>query len=423
MRHVFVLLLAATVGCSSSNEEGSSANTNPNANLSDVANTPDGGADPSDAATDAASIDADASTVDASRDADARVDPRPGAFRGIPPRPYEGVELPAQGTVPVGASSCVGTPDEPAFMIGDGSQLDNGDDRWDLEAQYCIIANVSYRGRIRLRNSQFVEFRNVTAHDVDGNCLSIGGSDIAVVDSHFHHCRGNNGHGVQPTCGSQRVWVTGNLLEYNDEDGFQSGHQCTGNEPDELYFYGNTCNNNRENCFDLKWTNRAVVSGNLMRRHLVAPNGVDFQFDDGTFDGDVSSGSDGNAVVIGSDGTPNTTFLFDNEYDANVGCVRVEDAVDVYASGETCTNADPTSETGGYTFDKSGHTRLVDSLFRDVPFMITDRFREAPQISIGGNTLEGTTQFRQGENATLNENAVTDQDVAAAYQSVFGRPL
>lgn len=347
----------------------------------------------------------------------------PSSFLGIPSRPYAGVEVPANGTVPLGAASCIGTPSAPAFLIGDGAEFTPPDGKWELDAQYCIVANVNVRGRLLARTSEMVEFRQVEVHHADGNCLGLGGTDIAVVDSHVHHCRGDNGHGVQPGCGTARVWVTGTTLEYNDEDGFQSGHRCTDAPPDELYFYGNTCNNNRENCFDLKWTGRAVVSGNHMQRHRRAEDGVDFQFDDGSWDGDVSSGSDGAAVVIGSDGTPSTTFLFDNHYEDNLGCVRVEDAGDVFGSAEQCRDALPESQWGGYKFDKSGHTRLVDSTFHDVPFMLTDSFRDGPRIEEGGNRLEGATEFRQGYDATVSSGEVTHADVAMAYEAAFGRPL
>lgn len=347
--------------------------------------------------------------------------PPSGSFRGIPARPLADVVLPATGTVPVGAATCIGSPGAPAFLIGDGTEYTPPGGIWDLEARDCIIANVNVRGRLRLSNSSMAEIRSSEIHHGTRGAVILGGTDLAVVDSHIHHARGNNGHGVQPRCGSARIWVENNLLEYNDEDGFQSGHRCTGNEPDELYFYGNTCNNNRENCFDVKWTNRAVVSGNLMYRHRNAQSGVNFVYDDGSEDGEVNSGSDGMAVVIGSDGTPTTTFLFDNVYRDNMGCVRVEDAVDVWASGEDCRDALPAAQVGGYQFDKSGHTRIVDSIFTDVPYMFTDRWRSVPVIEEANNTMVGTTQFRRGMNATLTSGGVSDADVEAAYRAVFGR--
>jgi len=348
--------------------------------------------------------------------------PAPTSFRGIDERPYASTSLPSSSALDVGAPSCVGTPSLPAFIIGDGTEWAPPGGSWRLNAQYCIVANVNIRGRIRIEGANMVELRNVEVHHGDGAGISFGGTDVAVIDSHVHHMRGDNGHGVRPACGARRAWVKGNLLEYNDEDGFQAGHRCSGDEPDELYFYGNTCNNNRENCFDLKWTNRAVVSGNVMQRHRATGDGV-FTYDDGSMSAMVGSGSDGSAVVVGSDGTPTLTFLFDNVYRDNAGCVRVEDAVDVYASGEDCADALSGARWGGYKFDKSGHTWLVDSTFEGVPFMITDDWRAFPVVDEANNTLMGGTEFRQGENATVTSGGVSDTDVAAAYSAAFGRPL
>lgn len=346
----------------------------------------------------------------------------PTEFRGIPQRPYHDVPTPSSGTVEVGAATCVGTPDAPAFIVGDGTEYTPPDDKWELTAEYCIIANVIVNGRLMVRGANMVEIRDSEIHHTQRAGISLGGTDLAVVDSHIHHACGNNGHGVVTGCGSQRIWVGGNLFEHNDEDGFQAGHNCDGSTPpDEIYFYGNTCNNNRENCFDIKWVNRSVVSGNVMTRHLPASSGEDFTYDDGSSDCNVNSGSDGAAVVVGSDGTPITTFLFDNEYYDNMGCVRIEDAVDVWASGELCRDALDASSWGGYKFDKSGHVRLVGSTFRSVPFMITDSWREGIMIEEADNVLEGGTEMRQGFNATLTSGSTSDADVAAAYESAFGR--
>ena len=346
----------------------------------------------------------------------------PTEFRGIPQRPYADVATPSSGTIAVGAATCIGTPEAPAFLIGDGTEYTPPGGAWEIQAEYCIIANVNVNGRLLVRNATMVEIRDSEVHHSRRAGISLGGTDLAVVDSHIHHACGNNGHGVTPGCGSQRIWVGGNLFEHNDEDGFQAGHNCDGSTPpDEIYFYGNTCINNRENCFDIKWVNRSVVSGNLMTRHRPARDGENFIYDDGSEDCDVSSGSDGSAVVIGSDGTPTTTFFFDNEYWENTGCVRVEDAVDVWASGELCRDALEGSSWGGYKFDKSGHTRLVSSTFRAVPFMITDDWRDGIIIDEADNVREGGTELRQGFNATLTSGGITEADVAAAYEAAFGR--
>ncbi len=147
----------------------------------------------------------------------------PTEFRGVPQRPFADVETPATGDLEVGATSCIGTPENPAFIVGDGTEFAPEDSKYELTvAENCIIANINLRGRLLIRNSNNVEVRDSEIHHSSGAGISGGASSVAIINTHIHHNTGNNGHAVVMGCGSSKIWVGHNLLEYNDEDGFQA---------------------------------------------------------------------------------------------------------------------------------------------------------------------------------------------------------
>ncbi|MEM7605644.1 MAG: hypothetical protein AAF411_09815 [Myxococcota bacterium] len=348
--------------------------------------------------------------------------PRPTRYRGVPERPMARFETPATG-LPVGTTRCNGTPDAPAFIVGEGQDgPETRIDRWIIEGSHCIVANVNLRGRIVYRGTGNFEVRDSQVHHSTGNGIQLSGESTAVVRSYVHHHTGNNRLGVLAVCGSRNVWVGENRLDTNGDDGFQSGHACgDGNRSDLIYFYGNSCRNNRENCVDTKWVNRIVISGNEMYDHRPAEDDARYTFDDGTMGGPYTSGSDGPAVVIGADGGTNTVFFFNNIYDNNHKCVRVEEAGDVWSSDEVCLNSN--GGDGGYVFDKRGHTRLSNSTFDGVAYMLTTTWRDTIEVSVGGYTLLGGTEYRRGRSGTVRdfgEAEVNEADLESAFVDAMG---
>lgn len=326
-------------------------------------------------------------------------------FRGIPKRPYADVATGA-ATVETGASACIGTPEQPAFMVGGKVTGDN----YAFQAEYCIIDGVESTARFK-PSGFMVEMRNMHVHDTDRVGISVNGTDMAVVNSYVHNARGNNAHGVSGSCNTKRLWVEGNTFEYNDEDGFQIGHECTGAKPDEIYFYGNTCNNNRENCFDVKYAERVVVSGNSSANHRSSGEGV-FTYDDGSTGGNVNSKSDGTAFLPGSDGGPNVLFMFDNVSTNDRICVRIEEAGTVHIDGMKCLD----TAAAGFKADKKGHTHITNTTQTGgAPFLNTT-WRQGIHISESDNEYDG--EYRQGKAGTV-DNSPTD--INTAYQAAFGR--
>ena len=307
-------------------------------------------------------------------------------------------------TTLLGRLTCKGTVEKPAWIVGNGKY---GPEvkikKWDTTRfEYCIIANVNIRGSIVHRGNGNIEIRDSQVHNSIRTGIRLGGDNVAVVGSHVHHHLQNNRLGIGSQCGSKNYWVLDNLLEYNAEDGAQFGHGCKKNKVGPVFFAGNLCRNNRENCYDSKHVLVQVISGNTMLDHHPASAKQGFTFDDGTTMAASSSGSDGAAVIIGTDGESETTFFFDNVYRNNDKCVRIEAAVEVWASGEDCSNSTNSEGEGGYKFDKRGTVRLLNSRFENTGFMLTTTWRRKFNIAVGGYKLTDT-RFRKGRAGTVTD--------------------
>lgn len=137
-------------------------------------------------------------------------------------------------------------------------------------------------------------------------------------------------------CGVSRIWVVGNHIHHNAEDSVQFGHGCDGDRPNHLYIGGNVMHGDRENAVDLKWVDHVIVSQNRMYGYRPAPTDQEFCYDDnsGCYPaGFYSSGSDGVAVVIGSDGESRNVWVLLNEIHDSYNGLRNEESDGAWVFG------------------------------------------------------------------------------------------
>ena len=333
--------------------------------------------------------------------------PRPSTYRGVPERPFAGVAT-GIATVETGATQCIGTAEQPAFMVGGSIS-----EKYFVLLQNCIVDGLNATASVKVEGDSFnYELRNIEVAGSDRAGVQLSGNNGALVNSRVHHARRANGHAVQVRCGSSNIWIGENRFEYNDEDAFQAGHRCDGSEPDALYFYGNTCVSNREDCWDSKHARRLVVSGNRSRDHRLAQRGVAFQYDNGIVGATVNSGSDGTAYLVGSDGGPDTVFMFDNVSENDRICVRVESGVSIHIDNQTCVDTGVTF----FKFDKRGHTHITNSNLSGGAVFLDTTWRNGIHVSESGNVYDGV--YREGNSGTVDNNPA---DINDAYRAAFGR--
>ena len=176
-------------------------------------------------------------------------------------------------------------------------------------------------------HSQYAAVRHteITRHP-SMNGANLYGQELVFFGNHVHHNQGNDRHGAYVDSGSQRVWFLSNYFHHNGGDAIQFCHRCTDNPPDTIFIGANRMHSDRENGVDLKYAKNVVISQNDLSRYRPVVKGEEWCFDDGSGCGVFTSGSDGSAIVVGSDGAPsNVWVLFNNIYDSNNG-VRVEEA-------------------------------------------------------------------------------------------------
>ncbi|MBW2262746.1 MAG: right-handed parallel beta-helix repeat-containing protein, partial [Deltaproteobacteria bacterium] len=231
-----------------------------------------------------------------------------------------------------------GTADAPIFIRGpDGGPrpviTHDGSDglRFDFTASYLVIENLEFaETRVLVESSDHVVIRNNHIHSSpDRTCLVVQGTEHVILGNEIDHCQDNNRLGVAGSCGTSFVWVIGNHIHHNAEDSIQFGHGCESDPPNHLYFGFNVMHSDRENAVDLKWVHDVIVSQNEMYGYRPAPTDEEFCYDDGSGcypAGFHDSGSDGSAMVIGSDGTSRDVWVLLNTIHDSQNAVRNEES-------------------------------------------------------------------------------------------------
>jgi hypothetical protein len=199
-----------------------------------------------------------------------------------------------------------------------------------VSGSWCVFVGTVFDD-IQVRTSgdhhilRDIEIRNHAGKDGS----NLGGSNIVLIGSEIHHNQGDDRHGVQVTSGASDIWVLRNDIHHNGGDGFQACHGCSANPPMNVYIGQNVFHSDRENGVDFKFIENVVVSGNILHSYVSAPQNTYWCFDDGSGCGTYTSGSDGTAIVLGSDGGPTNVLVIDNEIYNSVNAIRLERGVDV----------------------------------------------------------------------------------------------
>ena len=224
--------------------------------------------------------------------------------------------------------TCSGTEQSPAFIVG--GTLQASKDVLRVQGSWCVFVGTKFVD-IAVRTSgdhHILRDIEISEHG-SKNGSSLGGSNIVLIGSEIHHNQGNDRHGVHVPSGASNIWVLRNYIHHNGGDGFQACHECSSNPPINVYIGQNVFHSDRENGIDFKYIENVVVSENILHSYVVAPEGVHWCFDDGSGCGVYTSGSDGSAIVIGSDGGPTNVLVTGNEIYSSVNAVRIERAVGV----------------------------------------------------------------------------------------------
>lgn len=181
---------------------------------------------------------------------------------------------------------------------------------------------------------------DVDGNGVDKNAVTISADNVVIQNARAGRVIGNDKHAYTVSQGNGPVWIVDSVGYFCSGDGFQAGHQAQSNPPGPIYMVGGDYSGCRENAIDLKWVDGFVayrVKGSGFRS---APSDTVWCLpDDSSKCSEQNSGSDGVAVVIGSDGDPSNWEFHSNEFSDSQGCFRVEaSATSGIIQGNTCTD-------------------------------------------------------------------------------------
>jgi len=264
-----------------------------------------------------------------------------------------------------------GTEDAPTFLRGIGDpEIDAGggeNRRWELTGAYFVVEGFRFVGGATARTrGEHYALRHSEVDFGERNCVSAGGSHGVLYDNHLHHCHRQPGdqdvHGVMLGVGSSYMWVLANHIHHNFGNGIQWGHGAEAERPDFVFIAGNVIHDDRETGIASKWSNRSVISQNTIFGYRPSRPGEEWCAEDGSYCNTPSSGSAGQAIVSGADGSPREEWIIYNRvYDTSI-CFRLESADRASYVGNVCTDS-----RAGLRLEKDGPaTQVLHNTFYSV---------------------------------------------------------
>ncbi len=259
-------------------------------------------------------------------------------------------------------------------------------------------------------HAEFAAARNNRIHDhASKNGSNLYGDNLLFWENEVDHNQGNDRHGTYVGSGSFRVWILDNYYHHNGGDAVQFCHGCSSNPPDTVFIGRNLMHSDRENGVDLKYSRNIVISENTIHSYAKAEKDKNWCFDDGSGCGVYSSGSDGAAVVVGSDGAPtNVWVMFNRIYDSNTG-IRIEEAgSNVNIIGNLVYDLN----SSGLALQKRGEpVNLIGNTFYDMKTGIDQYWRENFDLVVKDNIFLDIDKSINYEDRDVAEQSVLESNI------------
>lgn len=244
-----------------------------------------------------------------------------------------------------------GSAERPVFIRGvddgNGFPVIENASVFALQGQYVILEDLNFQ-KSSVRSGaagtpkygrHHISIRNLEiARHPSKNGSGLAGTDIVFYKNHVHHHQGDDRHGTSVAAGSSRVWIVDNYIHHNGGDAIQFCHGCKKNIPRKIFIGRNLMHSDRENAVDLKFGKDIVISENTMYGYRRAKKGEEWCYDDDSYCGVFTSGSDGAAVVIGSDGAPGRPWVIANNIFDSMQGIRVEEVREAWIIGNNIHN-------------------------------------------------------------------------------------
>lgn len=257
---------------------------------------------------------------------------------------------------------------------------------------------------------QHVAIRNIRQHDQpQTNGTHIYGQDVLFWNNEVDHNQGNDRHGTYVGKKSKRVWILDNYYHHNGGDAIQFCHGCTTNYPDTIYIGRNLMHSDRENGVDLKYATNVVISQNTIHSYVSAPKNTNWCYDDGSKCASYTSGSDGAAVVIGSDGGPTNIWVLFNEIYDSVKGIRIEEAgTSTYIIGNVIHDI---SQRGLALEKKGDPVYFVGNTLYNVPKGIDQYWREFFDLVVQDNMFVDIDSYLRFESSSVVEGSEVNNNL------------
>ena len=261
----------------------------------------------------------------------------------------------------------------------------------ELSGSNCVSDGINIVGMSLRVTGDNVKVRDFTVNG-NGQSFKVGlivtGNNVVLERGQVSRMLGNDKHCYTLGQGASNIWIIDSEGFYCSGDGFQAGHRASANPPTNVYLVRNTFYNNRENGIDLKYVNNVVAAQNIVYNARSAASDTQYCLPDMPDRCSIqNSGSDGTAIIIGSDGGPTGWAFYNNVVYDSDGCFRVEDSFsEGIIKGNQCDNI----SRSALQLDKRSVGRILftDNTITNASRGIFQNWRDNFALDLVSNTFQ-----------------------------------
>lgn len=286
-----------------------------------------------------------------------------------------------------------------------------------ITGSWFVIENFEMLGTSggtgRKAKAEHVVIRNCEFHHhTRSNCINVGGKQNVVFNNYIHHIGNhdnpNDRHGFHARANAEKIWFVDNHVHHCTGDGTQFAHGArNNNEPRFVYVGRNIFHDDLENAVDIKFATDVIISQNTCYGYRPISRG--------------KSGSDGTAMVLGSDGGPNRVWvLFNTIYDSK-NAIRNEETVDAWIIGNVMYDL----LRGGIVLEKKGtNLRIVNNTIVNAAISVDQMWKPHFGLNMANNIIVGIGKNKYNNHFNIERKEVSNR--STLNNTLFwqhGKPL
>ena len=250
------------------------------------------------------------------------------------------------------------------------------------------------------KRSDCIVLRSCEVSEAPGGAAVAAGGSHAVAFNNYVHHTGNHvepddRHGLHVGDGAEKAWLVDNHVHHSSGDGVQFCHGARERGPRFVYVGRNVFHDDVENAIDIKYATDVIISQNTCYGYRQVKG--------------KKVGSDGSAIVLGSDGGPQRVWVLFNRISDSTNGIRNEMTSDAWIIGNVLHGI----EERAFAMEKRGtRLRIVHNTVVGADVAIDQFWKPNFGLDVTGNVFVGLRGKRHKNHLNIESDAVAARSTA-----------